>query len=452
MGVRNAILALVLLTTATGCQSAQGSGTQPDDRFTCPLQDKAVQTSLAFRGYALQVGGSVTRSTAVRYDPVTDTRTYIATLVDEVNVGRAPTTTRLGVPTRRWLRNFAADLDAKVGAAASVGFVYERASRQDAEQIIGRAIPPDGWNAMIVNLGPDATASATLSVDERASIDAGVAATARVYLTLYDNGEFSITHGWSGTLRSGAQAQAWIRERVGLGTGDDWSTSIATEYEIRFGADLQPRLLIATGEASRGSRLHKTTRVLDLTDEQNRSIFRRSFSGYDPFTNPFNGWSGRQLFFLNQDSRLWPRLIEGVSVTTNYEVDSTDFVLDIGPFGVGYSSQDTSRQLIDMIVDGPNGSRTINCSGRPDHPALEHAPKLQPVPASRLPSPRSTTSAPAPPPSAVPKPPTPTSTPPPMTTPMSPPLASRETSTRPSPPMVAPAPPAGLYVDVVVPG
>ncbi len=377
-----AVLALTAALLA-GCEPESNDGghqTQVQrDNFRCDVHEDRTQDALDLPfGFNLQTGVSADRTSAVEFDPNTGRSTYVATIIDSVH-GSAGVS-RLVRSLRPELSGVGVDLDAHVDQQVGVGFVYRQKSQADAEKLARSTIPPAGWNKLIIRLTTTAAGSATAQLGEVLSGEIGTEGYVRAELTLEDNGRYSITRTWGGEIH--AEAQAWIRERVGAPLESGWHGSMETEYTEVFGPDRRPLALTTTGTVSIDSTIRKTVRRLDLT----QGSAQRTVDQALPGGGVGDAFSAGQVFFLNPASKLWKQLMAGPAIRTEY-VDDGISHLSLGAYGVAYSHDHTFRRATGIEVIDAKGTRKVTCTGIGDQPNLAGAPVARPISEDQVPKP-----------------------------------------------------------------
>ncbi|WP_305786461.1 hypothetical protein [Symbioplanes lichenis] len=107
--------------------------------------------------------------------------------------------------------------------------------------------------------------------------------------------------------------------------------------------------------------------------------------------DPFQAVAPDRLFFPEQGGKLWSRLNRAeLTIGQTYRVKASkqDYPLDVGPFGLGYRSEQTERTLIASRVRLGGGEQEMSCSGQPDVPAPpKKAAEYRTLPSDKVPEP-----------------------------------------------------------------
>jgi hypothetical protein len=401
-GHRLSILALSvtgLLMSCTG--SPPGPGTKEGaDGYVCTLTQDTVEQAVGAQGLIFQAGLASTRTLALTVDARTRNRTYLTTLIYEAS-GGGGINRSLNTSIGKWLPGLGPSAKASVEGAASIGFVYESHDETAAQGMLGKRLPPPGWSRLIITLGGNAAGSASTGLFDKGGGRLSVEVGTKAYLSLYTDRSFSVTRSWSGRLDS--DGPRWLLDRLGIDNNEFptvWRGRVDVSYDLHFRSDGRPERLTTVASTAWGSRLRQATRVLSLTDDRNLSVVLKAMG--DVIIDPFYSFSAGQVFFLNRRGVLWPRLTKAETMArATYLVDSEvrDYALAIGPFGIGYRHERTSRKLLDSHIRYGGGRQDLRCDGesavpRPPKEASKHRElRLEQMPWPPSPSPSATPSA-----------------------------------------------------------
>ncbi|WP_306209291.1 hypothetical protein [Actinoplanes sp. RD1] len=437
------------MTTLTASMIAAGSlscegGPDDDpgpskDNYVCTLQSDSLEEKYTAHGLSFRAGGTSTRTAAVAVDPRTKQRAYTATLIYELEGGRNAAVKLTGTMSK-WVGSLAPSAEAAILGTAGLGFTYDRPSRRDAEKILGERTPPDRWNRMIVVLGLRGAGEAKALKGDLAS-KLTVDAQAKGYLTVFPDGRFSVARSLGAQLHT--KGPSWLLKRLGVrgqGVSTTWTGRLAIAYELLFDPGGRPVRLTASADVQHGKRLDHTSRVLNLRKERNRADVSGRLSKV--LADPFQALTPDEIFFPRRGGKLWSRLNKAeTTVGATYEVTAAtkDYPLDVGPFGLGYRSEQSTRKLVASHVRMGGREQAFTCGGEANLPEPpKKARKYRSLPPDEVPPPSPVvTTAPTPSPSVS------FSEPPPATTdPTAPPTAGPDDPGDPVPePTEAPLPP-----------